>query len=138
MTDEISESREIDSPSGPLIIASQFHEGPLPTPEVMKAYDEICPGAARDILEMAKTHQSHDVWMDQRDMRRLMRQDIFSFILGLIGQLGSIAITVLGFCMSYIYIKAGEPKLGYSTAAIAITICGYLIWWKTHTSDNEE
>ncbi|MBR1602872.1 MAG: hypothetical protein IJ667_05480 [Synergistaceae bacterium] len=55
---------------------------------------------------------------------------IFGFILGFVGQLGSIIITLAGFYTAYYYIQAGEAKLGYCTALISAAICGYLIWWK--------
>ena len=31
-------------------IRQESYRGPLPKPEHLKAYDEICPGAAKDIL----------------------------------------------------------------------------------------
>lgn len=36
-----------------------MHVGPLPTVRDFEGYDRVCPGAARDILDMAKQSQKH-------------------------------------------------------------------------------
>ena len=38
--------------------------GPLPTVQDFSGYDEVCPGAARDILDMAKNAQLHQHKME--------------------------------------------------------------------------
>ncbi len=38
---------------------SETYAGPLPHPRHLKAYDEVVPGAARDILNMAISEQKH-------------------------------------------------------------------------------
>ena len=118
------------------VLAQKVHEGPLPPPETLKAYEKVLPGAAREILEMAKEHQSHIVWMDREGVRQAFWQLILSFVLGLVGQIGSLLITLSGFYMAYLYIKAGEPRLGYAVAVAAMGVCGYLIWWKTRQKDD--
>ncbi len=35
------------------------HEGPLPSPEIVRAYEDICPGAAKRILTYAEKEQQH-------------------------------------------------------------------------------
>lgn len=40
-------------------IRRESYSGPLPKPEHLKAYDEICPGAARDILNEFKANGLH-------------------------------------------------------------------------------
>ena len=37
---------------------SQF-SGPLPHPDILKGYDEVCPGAADRIIRMAESQQQH-------------------------------------------------------------------------------
>ena len=41
------------------------HEGPLPSVEMFAGYEKVCSGAARDILDMAKTAQSHQNYMQR-------------------------------------------------------------------------
>lgn len=38
---------------------SRHYQGPLPPPEMMLRYEEIAPGAARIILEMAQSQSNH-------------------------------------------------------------------------------
>jgi uncharacterized membrane protein len=40
-------------------IIAKYHSGPLPAPEIMRAYDDLVPGAASDILTMAKIQAAH-------------------------------------------------------------------------------
>ena len=118
-------------PQEGFVMTRQTFEGPLPPPEQLKAYEKVQPGISLEILELAKEAQKHSIYIERQDMRRALLNLIFNFILGLIGQIGSIAITLGGYYMAYYYIKAGEPRLGYLTASIASVVCGYLIWWKT-------
>lgn len=39
--------------------ASSRFSGPLPPPQALKAYEDACPGAARDIMNMALANQVH-------------------------------------------------------------------------------
>ena len=48
---------EENSESGGLL-AVQF-SGPIPPPSVLRGYEEVCPGAAQDIINMAKKEQDH-------------------------------------------------------------------------------
>ncbi|MGY8684556.1 DUF2335 domain-containing protein [Bradyrhizobium sp. UFLA05-153] len=45
------------------------HRGPLPAVEDFKGYNEVCPGAAREILDMAVRQQGHAHWMDRYSAR---------------------------------------------------------------------
>jgi uncharacterized membrane protein len=42
-----------------------LHSGPLPPVSDFDGYEQICPGAARDILEMAKSDLAHQHEMDK-------------------------------------------------------------------------
>ncbi|MCK5416664.1 DUF2335 domain-containing protein [Candidatus Parcubacteria bacterium] len=33
--------------------------GPLPHPDILRKFDEVCPGTAKIIIEMAKTQSEH-------------------------------------------------------------------------------
>jgi uncharacterized membrane protein len=41
------------------MVVQRFHAGPLPTVETFEGYERVCPGAARDILNMAMQQQQH-------------------------------------------------------------------------------
>lgn len=42
------------------------HSGPLPHPDILKQYNEIVPGAAREILDMAKTGHMASIEHEKR------------------------------------------------------------------------
>lgn len=44
----------------------QAHEGPLPSPSVLKAYEAICPGAMDRILQLAEREQQHRLDCEQQ------------------------------------------------------------------------
>ena len=117
---------------GGVLLSQQTYEGPLPPPKVLDAYEKIHPGAAREIIELAKEVQAHRINMDRQAARYAMRDSMLGFILGVLGQIGVLLVTLGGFGMAYFYIRAGEPKLAYLAASSSTIICGYLIWWKTH------
>jgi len=50
-----------------LVAVLEMHKGPLPHPRILGGYDEIIPGAAREILEMAKAEQRHRHTMENRE-----------------------------------------------------------------------
>lgn len=43
------------------------HRGPLPAPETFSQYDHICPGAAREILDMAIREQRHRHFVERAE-----------------------------------------------------------------------
>jgi hypothetical protein len=44
---------------------TRSHAGPLPTVETYEGYERVCPGAAREILDMAVRQQSHSHKMER-------------------------------------------------------------------------
>ena len=121
-----------------ILLEQQVFTGLLPPPDMLKNYDKIYQGMAHEIVELAQEAQKHYIFMERQEARRNFLSLIFSFILGIVGQIGSILITLAGFYMAYFYINAGEPTLGYWTAGSSAVICGYLIWWKVKTIDKDK
>lgn len=62
-----------------------FHSGPLPPVSDFAGYEQICPGAARDILEMAKSDLAHHQSMERWHV-------IGDLLLKVLGLLSAIAI----------------------------------------------
>lgn len=60
--------------------AMTFHQGPLPSVSDFKGYDEICPGAARDILDMSKYALAHRVKIETTTLHG----DIFLHSIGVL------------------------------------------------------
>ncbi|MDW1979894.1 DUF2335 domain-containing protein [Vibrio sp. Vb0304] len=88
--------REHPEVAGALLqVTTQTHfSGPLPPPDIMKGYEDICPGAARDILDMAKNDAEHIRQMQKGALRGNTIETVLGIISGLIISLSAIgAIT---------------------------------------------
>lgn len=57
----LTQGREISSKEFQEVILGKIHKGPLPPSEELKKYDEIVPGAAKTIIDMAVKEQSHRI-----------------------------------------------------------------------------
>ena len=51
-----------------IMTLESFHSGPLPPARDFAAYEQICPGAARDILNMAKEEQRQRYEIERKDL----------------------------------------------------------------------
>lgn len=64
---------------------AEFFEGPLPPPDTLAEYDNICPGAASRILAMAESQSQHRQELEKRvvlsNCRSQDRGPIFGFLL---------------------------------------------------------
>ncbi|MCI4626008.1 MAG: DUF2335 domain-containing protein [Candidatus Magnetoovum sp. WYHC-5] len=88
-------------------ISSSTFLGPLPHPELLKQYDEICPGFATEIMEMAKEESKHRRDMEMKaiglDEKEILlkaderkRGQRFGLIIGLGGLSIAFAATYIG------------------------------------------
>lgn len=85
---------------------TRLHLGPLPAVEDFEGYDKACPGAARDIMDMAVRQQKHQHWVEKAEVA----SDMLLPILGLIAAIFLVvAMLVTGV---YLAINAHE-QLGF-------------------------
>lgn len=84
------------------------HEGPLPSPEVIRAYEDICPGAGKRILAYAEKEQQHRHDMEKTaleanigDMRANRKADgrgqWMAFIVSIVAILTGGVIAICGY-----------------------------------------
>lgn len=112
-----------------LTIVARSYIGPMPHPDHLAQYDQIVPGAAKDILEEFKANSRHSRDMDALALRATIRKDtraqwmclillIFGFILiayvtytnhDEIAKViaGTLLVAVIG---GYLVNKFGAPK----------------------------
>jgi len=55
-------------------MAASF-SGPLPPPEMLRAYDEVLPGSAKDFLATLKVEQAHRIGWENRISEAMIRQE---------------------------------------------------------------
>lgn len=66
-------------------VVSEF-SGPLPPPSIIKGYEDVLPGAAERILEMAEKQSEHRQFMERKMISTESRDSllgvVFAFVLG--------------------------------------------------------
>lgn len=89
------------------IIAREFSltkSGPLPDPEDFKKYEEVLPGSANRIMEMAEKNQQHRINLEIAEQEKyyksndeITRKGInSSTIISIVGIIGSVILGVFG------------------------------------------
>lgn len=92
------------------VTTSTIHSGPLPLVGDFAGYEQICPGAARDILDMAKNDQRHQ----QRMELAQLRSEVFLKSLAIFVAFGIILVMIAGAIYAA---KIGHENLGITIAS---------------------
>jgi uncharacterized membrane protein len=86
-------------------IDSMLFSGPLPPPTILQQYEDVVPGAAKIIIEMAQKQSDHRQFLEKNvitsDIKKSYIGQIFAFILGL-----------FGLAMGTVLIYAGKSVAG--------------------------
>jgi uncharacterized membrane protein len=68
-------------------VESEYFSGPLPSPAIMKQYEEILPGSAERILKMAEKQSDHRMALESaiipKQQKESSRGQLFAFVLSL-------------------------------------------------------
>ncbi len=119
------------SPESQMVVAARTEQfsGPLPPPEILKRYDEIVPGTAKNIIESFVNEGRHRREREDRqvamceewareDVSLQKRGQVFGFILAFTGIAGGLAVTAFGANIGAQIAGAGVS--GVSLAAIVV------------------
>lgn len=60
-TPEIVDDEQAEAPQSSLVAFREHYPGPLPHPSILSGYDQIVPGAAERIIQMAERDQQHKI-----------------------------------------------------------------------------
>jgi uncharacterized membrane protein len=89
-----------NNPSAVIHSQSVSFSGPLPHPDILHKYDEIYPGAAKIIIEMAKSQSEHRQDLEKKvigsDIRNSKMGLYFGFIIGLTGISAGVYVISIG------------------------------------------
>lgn len=129
------------SPSGSQVFAAAFSKitsGPLPPPELLAGYEQVCPGGADRIIRMAEAEGEHRRRMEEKmfDAQvEFMRRGYFE---GRLGQIFAFSIAVIFLVGgSYVAIR-GEPWAGGLFGSVGIaSIVSAFIWGRTNKKGPE-
>ena len=53
----------------------QLYSGPIPHPNILRLYDELVPGAARELIDEAKANGAHERKKEQDALNALINRD---------------------------------------------------------------
>ena len=101
------EGHQEDSKADHAIIARHtlLHQGPLPHPAVLKQYNDVVPGAAERIMQMAEQQAMH-----RQDLEaHIIRTDTLKSLLGMVF---GFVIALVGFGGGLYAAFAGQPFWG--------------------------
>jgi len=93
-------------------ITAQHYSGPVPPPEILRGYDQVIPGAAERILEMAEADQRHTHEMEARAQKRVFAERKRGQIFALVVSLGAFTAAAV---MSYFGAEKAAMVLSGST-----------------------
>jgi uncharacterized membrane protein len=112
-----------------IITHTRSHSGPLPTPEMFAGYDHVLPGAAQEILDMAKREQAHR----HTNESHVVTHELIGRYVGQFSAL--VALLALLACVSYCAV-IGQPVAAGVIAAIGAVVIGFLKY-STHPRQEE-
>ena len=119
----IAQSSHNDNNSKAVIaMKQQTFSGSLPSPDILRGYEAICPGAADRIIKMAEKQSDHRQMLELNTIttnnQTLSRGQVFAFIIALTGL---IVAGVLGFVgrETSASIIGGSSLLGLVSAFIS-------------------
>lgn len=106
--------------------------GPLPHPDILRGYEDILPGAAERILQMAEKQQNHRLGMEEKiifdDSKERSRNSVFAFLL---------TFTVIAIGGFLIY--KGKNIAGFGTVFLGLVpIIGQFSNRKSSNSSKED
>lgn len=78
----------------------EFFSGPLPPPEFLEKYEAILPGLADRVVTMAENQSNHRMGSEKlylmESLKQASRGQLFAFIIGMTGVIGSIYLLAIG------------------------------------------
>jgi uncharacterized membrane protein len=111
-------------------VQHRLHAGPLPTVEDFRGYDNVCPGAARDILDMAMRQQRHVHFMEKLGA-------ISDFLMPILALVAAVA-TIGGMLWGGIYLAMNGHEnlaIGVLSGTGIVTVAGaFLQSWMRRSS----
>ena len=121
MTDH-KQSVSVSSPASGSINIHAEYSGVLPHPSIVQQYDQLVPGAAREILNMAQTQQIHRMEMEKKEQEHDHKLLNSTLKLQLIGQVTAALIILSTLFISFYLIFTGHSIEGL--VAVLLPLAG--------------
>lgn len=132
------------NPPGSRIFAAAFSKieltsGPLPPPELLRGYEQACPGGADRIIRMAETEGEHRRRMEDKMLDAQVESMRRGYREGRLGQIFAFSIAAI-FLVGGSYVAIhGQPWAGGVFGSVGIaSIVSAFIWGRTKKKEPEE
>jgi uncharacterized membrane protein len=112
-------------------VQHRLHAGPIPPVEDFRGYNDVCPGAARDILDMAMRQQRHRHFVEKLGA-------LADFILPVLGLIAAVAVIAAMLGAGVYLALHGFEKLAFaviSGTGLATVGGAFLQSWKPKKKD---
>jgi uncharacterized membrane protein len=109
---------------------TQSFSGPIPPPEILKAYDEIEPGTARRILAQAEMQTAHRIEIEKTSINSEIRRSNWGLVAGFVVAMASI----VGGCL---LVWAGHDVAGATIATGSVVALVGVFVYGTATRQKE-
>jgi len=122
------------------VMTAQSFEGPLPTPAMLREYDEISPGLANKIFDMAKAEQDHRHRLDFERQGADDRQRVRISCHYALGQISGLLIGLSGILGGAYLVHEGKDLTGFGVflTSVATLVGVYIFQRKTAKAKNSK
>ena len=104
------------------------YSGPLPHPAVLKQFDDVLPGSAKQIFDMALAEQQNRFKNDETDRSVSRANATRQLISTLLGQATSFIIAVSGIGGAIYLISTGKGAEGLAIVLTPLAGLGLIVW----------
>lgn len=119
---QVQEPRQQGWKQGSLIrVVQSAHRGPMPSPETLAEYDQVVPGLAREIVDMAKDEQKHRHAMETV----LVHGDRDAVVRG--QRFGLAALVLLLAMAGYMVYKGSPGPAAWLLSATVVGVVGVFV-----------
>ena len=114
-----------------MMMSAEIHSGPLPSVKTFEGYERVCPGASRDILDMAIRAQKHNNSVE----RMQVMGELISYLVGILA-----AVSVIALVLYFSWLLARDGHDWVAGALVSGTGIASIIgaWFRQRQSEPEE
>ncbi len=91
----------------------RYHEGPLPTPEILNGYNQLIPNGADRIMRVFENQSNHRLGLENKVVGRQTFQ-------GLLGQIFAFVIAIFCLILGYYLVMKGHDAAGITIFSLDI------------------
>jgi uncharacterized membrane protein len=112
-----------------IVSSTSMYSGPFPPPELLKAYDSIEPGLARQLFDMVQKQSQHRIKMEETVIVGDSKRSWLGLILGFI-----IAMTSIG-SSTYLILQGHDIAGGIIGSGTLATLVGTFVYGSNKRSE---